>query len=355
MIDLSSRIRSYVDKLSPAISGARGHHVTLHAASVLVNGFGLEPDQAWPFMVQYNMRCEPQWNEQALRRKLSEALRTSDRPRGYLLGGRPISIGQPTSTYTPTQNPVYDPHKLAELAAKLPETVDVAYLESRSKFSCWNRSPAGFLHKLYRPGERIIIFTHSQSQGAAVWEHPGIAGGLSSLNEFTQNSELGVWFLCQPVTGEFAQLDRLKSETNPKGRSRRCEECVTAWRYAVIESDEAPTDQWLKALVQWPIPIAAIYTSGGRSIHALVRVDASSKQDWDRIIRDNLKPAIVPYGADPGAMTGIRLTRLPGCMREEKGQLQQLLYLDDDPDGTPICRKPVRSVTTIFEVSEDVY
>jgi len=47
-------------------------------------------------------------------------------------------------------------------------------------------------------------------------------------------------------------------------------------------------------------------------------------------------------GADPAALSAVRLTRLPNCMRGENGTLQQLFYLDDAPDDTPICRKPRR-------------
>jgi hypothetical protein len=74
----------------------------------------------------------------------------------------------------------------------------------------------------------------------------------------------------------------------------------------------------------------------------LIRVDATSKAEWDRIVRDELAPLIIPIGADLGAMTAVRLTRLPNCVRGETGQMQQLLYLDPDPDGEPIIDKPLR-------------
>jgi hypothetical protein len=86
------------------------------------------------------------------------------------------------------------------------------------------------------------------------------------------------------------------------------------------------------------LPISAIYDSGGDSIHALVRVDAESKAQWDEG-RDAIKPHLIKLGADPGALSGVRLTRLPNCRRENKKQLQRLLYLTDSPDCVPICKK----------------
>ena len=62
-------------------------------------------------------------------------------------------------------------------------------------------------------------------------------------------------------------------------------------------------------------------------------LDANSKADWDRQ-RDKIKPIVVRLGADPGAMTAVRLTRLPGTRRGESHQ--RLLYLNPGADGTPI-------------------
>lgn len=95
--------------------------------------------------------------------------------------------------------------------------------------------------------------------------------------------------------------------------------------------------------MQLPLKIAAIYTSGGKSIHALVRLDAVSKQHWDQE-RDVIKPIAVTLGADGSAMTAVRLSRLPSTLR---GQIsQKLLYLDPCPDGIPIISKVAPSSTT---------
>lgn len=116
---------------------------------------------------------------------------------------------------------------------------------------------------------------------------------------------------------------------------------MTAWRYAVLESDEADADDWLRCLVQMPLPIASICESGGRSVHALVRVDAASKADWDYLM-GKIKPVLITLGADPGALTAIRLSRLPQAMRGERRQ--GLLYLNPQPSAKPIYQPPVQPV-----------
>jgi hypothetical protein len=102
-----------------------------------------------------------------------------------------------------------------------------------------------------------------------------------------------------------------------------------------------------------PLRIVAIYTSGGKSIHALIRLDAGSKVEWDEK-RDAMKDVLVTLGADPGALTAVRLSRLPGCERlgttVQEGyrrypapKMQELLYLNPCPKRIPICKLPVLS------------
>jgi hypothetical protein len=104
---------------------------------------------------------------------------------------------------------------------------------------------------------------------------------------------------------------------------------VQAWRYFVLESDELSAGEWLRVLAHVALPIAAIYTSGGRSIHALVKMEVASKAEWDAV-KKTLVEMMCPLGADPAALTAVRLSRLPGCLRGNR--MQELLYLNPAPD-----------------------
>jgi hypothetical protein len=130
-------------------------------------------------------------------------------------------------------------------------------------------------------------------------------------------------------------LERLKSKTNPEGRTRRAQECVTAFRFALLESDQADMAHWLAALAQLPLPIVSIVTSGGSSIHALVLVNAESKAAWDERIRGELLAPLARLGADAAALTAVRLTRLPFIHRGTR--LQELLFLNPSPASSPIA------------------
>lgn len=209
----------------------------------------------------------------------------------------------------------------------------------------------------------------------------------------------GVWFLSNPVDGAWHANPRRGGKY-----SRRSEESVTRWRHMVVESDEtkifkikgcalkeaarlldlgerakaeaelarckqpkwteallldANAERWRKLSEQcfaeaaempglWnrllamaPLGIKAIYSSGGDSWHALVNVDMASKAEFDSYLRGGAKRVLPKIGADPGAMTPVRLTRLPGCTRG--GSLQQLIYLNPNPStqGVPIRDLPM--------------
>lgn len=153
-----------------------------------------------------------------------------------------------------------------------PEKLDALELEGMSRealigvSTCDVKMPASaFLSHLYSGSERVIIFEDdNENQGTCLWPR----------ETFTSAHPNGVWFLPQPVKGTWID--------NPRSgrRTRRSAECVTSFRYLVAEADDVDEAKWLSYLVQLDARISAIYSSGGRSIHALIRVDASSKEQW---------------------------------------------------------------------------
>jgi len=80
-------------------------------------------------------------------------------------------------------------------------------------------------------------------------------------------SDAGTWLRMNPLDG------RGVSDVN-----------VTAFRFALIECDSAPLESQLSLLAKLPLPITAILTSGGRSLHAWVRVDAETLDDYRQTV-----------------------------------------------------------------------
>lgn len=333
-MDLLERARRYVGKMSPAISGQGGHNSTFAVATALVKGFDLSIDQARSILSEYNQRCEPPWSVAELEHKLVSADGTpDDKPRGWLIGenikalAREKTVAQEVTP--PVEKPIFESEKLKAFAAQWRPFVSTAWLADRSAADPFDASPEDFLTTLYEPGELVLIFTSQVSQGDAVWPRDKLPHGGAD----------GVWFLIQPIDGKVYPNPRSLDKAGKPKFSRRSEESVTSWRYLVLESDRADPRDWLGAIVRMSLPIAAIYTSGKRSIHVLLRLDADSLADWRDFSKSVLRPIFSRLGADDQVVaTPVRLSRLPGCLRGSS--LQKLLYLNRLPEAKPLCTLP---------------
>jgi hypothetical protein len=306
------RARAYLLRCEAAVSGQNGHNATFRAACKLRQEFGLSETDSLTLLREYNKRCIPPWSDSDLRHKLSSA---------------PMSRPHPLTA----SKPWFNPQLLREVAVRSDSIGNIhQFLFERSPEDP-EISSIEFLNKLYTSSSPvgILIFNQYRSQGDGYWisNLPPAPGRW----KMPRAGKDGLWFLPQPVTLRYHPNPRMDGKL-----SMRSEEAVTAFRYLVIESDVAEKSEWLKALVQLPLPIASICDSGGRSIHALVRIDAKTKREWESAIAPH-KALLVQLGADRQAITAVRLTRLPQALRGEK--LQKLLYLDPNPKPKPIVKK----------------
>jgi len=237
--------------------------------------------------------------------------------------------------------PKLDPSLLERFASRL-ERFDTADLCKRSPFEPGNLTPGVILRHLYRPGEKVLLFSKCESQGQHLWTCPNKEDSLDEhlFDEFLRPlNGKGMWLLGNPVTGAYTHLKRLETASNPKGRTRRTAECLTSVRYCVLESDSVPEDLWIRVLAQLPLPIAAITRSGGKSVHALIDTGVSEVKDW-HVVAERLARLVAPLGGDPSTLNHpAQLTRMPGFYRANTGKWQELLYLNPKPDRTPIHKR----------------
>lgn len=351
-MDIMERARRYVATLPRAVAGQGGHDATFRAACALVHGFDLDEGAALTVLREWNgTHCDPQWSESELEHKVRSAKgAASDKPAGYLVGSGKESRrdGGSTNGVAPRPQakqepwvPAYDEEKLRKLVAGVPE-VTPEWFEERSPIDPRKVTPGEFLEHVFRRGERVLIFTEYRSQGDYLWEvgrggfRLGAERGVKAVRSaLPAESPEGVWFLSQPVDGQWHPNPRQEGR-----ESRRSLESVTRWAHLVLESDEAPEGLWLRYLARLPVELRAIYSSGGRSWHALMVVDRESKAAFDGLLRSHAKRILPMFGADPRAMTAVRLTRLPGCKRGKR--MQRLIYLDPRPGPEAIIDLPAR-------------
>ena len=85
--DIAERAARYLATIPGAVSGCGGHNATFRVACVLILGFGLRPEAAFPLLAEWNEKCEPPWSEKELWHKLGDADK-KEGSRGWLLEGR---------------------------------------------------------------------------------------------------------------------------------------------------------------------------------------------------------------------------------------------------------------------------
>ncbi len=108
---------------------------------------------------------------------------------------------------------------------------------------------------------------------------------------------------------------------NPLNGSGEKDEHVTRWKYCLIESDEEGIERQYALLKAMNLPILFLVNSGGKSLHAITRVDAENAQQYKSRVLELYdfcrKNGLTP---DPQDKNASRFSRLPGVKRGNKWQ-----------------------------------
>lgn len=152
----------------------------------------------------------------------------------------------------------------------------------------------------------------------------------------TPQREAGAWIRMNPC---------LPMGTGKNGSIKDSD--ITSLRYLLVESDTLPVAQQLAFYSKLRLPIAALISSGAKSVHAWVRVDAKTPEEYDATAL-RVFTALEPFGFDQSNKNPSRLSRLPGSTRTigaVDGGVQRLLYLN--PSVAPLSESELEK----FEAS----
>lgn len=125
---------------------------------------------------------------------------------------------------------------------------------------------------------------------------------LDVIGDYDQNA--GAWIRFNPLDG------------------RGCKnENVTDFRYALVESDTMEIEKQNAVIRELELPVACLVHSGGKSLHAVVRVDAADYPEYRKRV-DYLYHICEKNGlkVDSQNRNPSRLSRMPGIMRHGKKQ-----------------------------------
>ncbi len=162
----------------------------------------------------------------------------------------------------------------------------------------------------------------AEGETRAVPEHGGV-------NVLTRDQWLARLETSGGINRLFGGKDGLYLRINPVVRkSTGSDKDVTCFRHSLIESDSLSKPEQERLLRASGLPIAALIDSGGNSIHAWVRVEASTAAEFHER-RELLWKSVPELQLDPQNRNPSRFSRCPGGRRGEG--FQRLLAVNVGP------------------------
>lgn len=222
--------------------------------------------------------------------------------------GRALDWGDEL-TVGPQQPALVDPRWVEEQELHLPDTWEPAQQLKR------------YLQALFEPDEYVAYVTESfmaadrRRPAKGCWDRT--AGQLIEELDACGGDVGKVMGDCDPEVGAWICF-------NPMDGTGRKDANVTSYRYALVECDNMEPGKQLAAIHQMELPCAALVYSGGKSIHAIVRVNAPDYAEYRKRV-DHLYATCQKNGLtlDQQNRNPSRLSRMPGILRA--GQKQALL------------------------------
>lgn len=231
--------------------------------------------------------------------------------------GTIFHIAEAYGGYTPVKKWTFDDYLPAE-AENYEEIIATASPEKDKPY----QMAVQYLETLFEPDD-IVGYVHSAQYdekrdkwipaNAGIWRRrDDIIKDLKKYRKLdtafgTVNEEAGAWIRINPLDGKGA------ADAN-----------VTRYDYALAEADSMPIEDQKKLLINLKLPIAALVESGGKSVHAVVKIGASNEQEFkQRVTFLFSELAKRNFIVDTNNSNPSRLSRLPGAMR--KGKCQKLI------------------------------
>ena len=118
------------------------------------------------------------------------------------------------------------------------------------------------------------------------------------------------------VLGDYKEVVGAWIRFNPLDGKGCKNENVTDYRYALVESDDMAIDQQNAIIRELELPVACLVHSGGKSLHAIVKIDAATYEEYRKRV-DYLYAVCQKNGLriDSQNRNPSRLSRMPGVMR----------------------------------------
>jgi len=183
---------------------------------------------------------------------------------------------------------------------------------------------AEYLRTLYKTDEYVGLVIESSYDEEKDKYHPAGSGyytrtageWLDLIEKYKAKPDCLNW-----VIGDYNTQAGAWIRFNPLDGKGVNDENVTAWRYALVESDAVSVEKQYSLIQALELPVAVLVHSGGKSLHAIVKIDAKSQNEY----REKIKYLYEVCDAnglrvDQNNKNPSRLSRMPGVARGEHRQ-----------------------------------
>ena len=176
-----------------------------------------------------------------------------------------------------------------------------------------------YLEALFKPSEIVNIVTRSFQDKDGKYKPRGcghnfkVSDLLARLKKY--GDDLGA------AIGDYDKAAGAWIRFNPMDGKGIKNENVADYRFALVESDDLSINEQGDLIRKLNLPVAALVHSGGKSLHAIVRIDAEDRKTYDARVKE-LYAVCKENGfvIDEQNKNPSRLSRLPGCERNGKRQ-----------------------------------
>ena len=303
-VDNFERARKYLSRIPDSVEGQQGHNALFRAAAILTNGFAFNESEALELLKEFNVsKCSPPWSDKDLERKVRDAAKKNGRkPRGHLLGSDRRHLAPLRSIPQPPAPVV---QAVVASLKDLPELPEAPEVKANPELTITH-----FLAACFEPGESVQIETPA-SLTKDMKARPMGKGTVRTSYDW--NERVGI----DPILdgGPGGSFIRINPVLNEEGK----DSSVQHHRHVLLEWDTDSKVEQLERIMRSKLPVSAIVDSGGKSIHAWVKVNAASREEYDArvlIIYDLFKDC----PPDKQNKNPSRFTRLPFAHRGDNVQ-----------------------------------
>lgn len=187
-----------------------------------------------------------------------------------------------------------------------------------------------YLETLFYDDERVGYVTHFRvDEEGGVKRFAPTKGAwdrtarqlIQKLNDYKKDCPEQPDEVIRRVLGDYPEAAGAYIRFNPLDGEGVKDSNVTAFRYALVESDRQSIESQYALIRQLELPVACLVHSGGKSLHAIVRVEAANLAEYRERVRF-LYQVCEKHGLKVDRANGnpARLSRLPGVWRNGRRQ-----------------------------------